>query len=98
MWGEHKQEQWGNIQNSYICHGEGEEECGEVFRYAPRGVCPRCSSRNIQPLSWLVRPVEERRDWLEKINNKGSWLGLLRRRRHWTLPKTGGSEAAGKEE
>lgn len=47
---------------AYHCH-----DCQEIFERAPHGVCPRCSSREISSLSWLVKSASEREAWFERI-------------------------------
>ena len=47
---------------AYHCH-----DCQEIFERAPYGACPRCSSREISSLSWLVKSASEREAWFERI-------------------------------
>jgi hypothetical protein len=47
---------------AYHCH-----DCQEIFERAPHGVCPRCSSREISSLSWLVKSASEREAWFARI-------------------------------
>jgi hypothetical protein len=47
---------------AYHCH-----DCQEIFERAPHGGCPRCSSREISSLSWLVRSAAEREAWFGRI-------------------------------
>jgi hypothetical protein len=48
---------------AYHCH-----DCQEIFERAPRGVCPRCASREISSLSWLVKSAAEREAWFDRIH------------------------------
>jgi len=43
------------------------QKCQEIFARAPQKACPRCASRAISLLSWLVRSAAEREAWFERI-------------------------------
>jgi len=47
---------------AYYCH-----DCQEIFARAPHGVCPRCLSREMSSLSWLVKSAAEREAWFDRI-------------------------------
>lgn len=47
---------------AYHCH-----DCQEIFARAPHGVCPRCMSREMSSLSWLVKSAAEREEWFDRI-------------------------------
>lgn len=47
------------------------QDCQEIFDRAPHGVCPRCASREISSLSWLVKSAAEREAWFERIRGGG---------------------------
>lgn len=46
-------------------------KCQEIFERAPQRACPRCASRDISVLSWLVKSAAERQAWFERIRVYG---------------------------
>jgi hypothetical protein len=47
---------------AYHCY-----DCQEIFERAPWGACPRCASREVSSLAWLVKSAAEREAWLARI-------------------------------
>ncbi|HEY1374263.1 MAG TPA: hypothetical protein VGH50_17460 [Candidatus Binatia bacterium] len=51
------------IDTAYLC-----TTCQEIQARAPKGACFLCGSREVFPLSWLLRKRSERALWVKRVN------------------------------